>query len=550
MRVARYCVLWVVVLSVWAATTAECVAQLAATPKPAEAKVDVKKAELPEIPDEPKTIDPATLMPAKLTARAKVDLSSASLTELVAWLREEQKLVVLLNQKALADADVLASEPVSDWLADEPIYLLLDRLRSLKLGWYYENEVLYITSAEEVENRLATVPYNIGDLLDAGYEADSLEETIESTVAASEWDSVGGSGSLTFIGDVMFVRQTDAIHREVQGLLAALRKHARQTFILDPPKHHIFRQQLDGNVSVDFVDMPLEAAVKQLSESTGVDIRLNLTALRGVRIREREPVTVRLADRKLRTVLQAMIMDLNLSWTLRDGVLWITTPEEVKSLLKTAVYDVRDLCRDADESDALTEAITSQADAQTWDEVGGSGSICFAKPGTMVIRNEERVLATVLDLLETYRTALRASKPRQRDVVDPKEVITVYYRMHANMADDLLVLLRTLVEPESWSTTERPDAPGHILRADSTPALTEVGGTVESVDQSRDARTLVASRAVLIITQTRETHDKIAKVIRRVESGDSEPGMDAMGSGMGGMGGGFGGGFFSIPAKP
>ncbi len=174
MRVARYCVPWVVILSVWVATVAECKAQLTATAKPAETKVDVPKVELPEIPDEPKTIDPA-----KLTARAKVDLSSASLTELVAWLREEQKLVVLLNQKALADADVLASEPVSDWLADEPIYLLLDRLRSLKLGWYFENEVLYITSAEEVDNRLATVPYNIGDLLDAGYEADGLGETIK-----------------------------------------------------------------------------------------------------------------------------------------------------------------------------------------------------------------------------------------------------------------------------------------------------------------------------------------------------------------------------------
>ncbi|MGM0490693.1 MAG: hypothetical protein ACQESR_28535, partial [Planctomycetota bacterium] len=45
---------------------------------------------------------------------------------------------------------------------------------------------------------------------------------------------------------------------------------------------------------------------------------------------------------------------------------------------------VRDLCRDSDESDALRDAIRSQAAPDSWGQVGGPGSIQFAKPGTMV----------------------------------------------------------------------------------------------------------------------------------------------------------------------
>ena len=47
-----------------------------------------------------------------------------------------------------------------------------------------------------------------------------------------------------------------------------------------------------------------------------IDIRLDLPALRRRRVREREPVTLNLSQRKLETVLQAIVLDLNLTWIL------------------------------------------------------------------------------------------------------------------------------------------------------------------------------------------------------------------------------------------
>ena len=67
---------------------------------------------------------------------------------------------------------------------------------------------------------------------------------IESTLSPASWENAGGPGVVSFLGDVIFIRQTDNVQREVRGLLAALREHGRRTFSLDPPQHALLRQKL------------------------------------------------------------------------------------------------------------------------------------------------------------------------------------------------------------------------------------------------------------------------------------------------------------------
>jgi hypothetical protein len=416
----------------------------------------------------------------------------------------------------------------------------------LDLAWYFEDGILHITSREKAKERRTTHPHNIGDLLDAGYAGDDLLNVIESTVDYDSWQQYGGEGSADLLGDVMFVRQTDEVHRKVQGLLTALRKFGRQTFVLDPSRHLVLRGKLKQNVSVGFADTPLEAAVKKLSKDAGADIRLDRSAMRELRVREREPISLKLTDCKLETALQAMTANLKLTWILRDGVVWITGPKQAEGHHKTAVFDVRDLCRDESESEALIRALTMGASPDHWQQYGGEGIVCVAKPGVLVVCNQERILMEVLDLLETYRKALRASRPRKRDQVDPKEVITIYYRLHANVAKDLETMLPWLVRPDTWKGTvgAKVEAPGEITRVASPPELSGVGGKAAPTDGPLGYA--VSGRAVLIIRQTRETHDEIDEVIRRIEMGDRRPGSAKPTSGGMGMGG-FGGGFLSVP---
>lgn len=504
--------------------------------------------EIPEISDEPRTINPATIVPEKLAAAATVVFTEASLREIAETIENDRGFPVLFDNAALSEERIPLGEPVTDRLDDEPLYLLLNRLRSLGLAWYLQDEILTISTARVVKEKMSTRPYNAGDLFDAGYAPDDLSETILSAIDAPWEMEEGEGGSYEWLGDVLFVRQNDLAHRQIMGLLAALRNHSRRTFAYDPPQHAALREKLDQNVEVAFVDTPLRRAIEELAEQTGADIRLDTPALRESRVRDREPVSLTLSGRKLETVLHVLLADLQLRWILRDGVLWITNADTANGFQKTAVFDVRDLCRDAGESAELRSAIFSQTFGP-WEEFEGyGGTITFAKPGTMVVKQTETQLEKILELLKSYRTALRASKRRDRDAVDPQEFITRYYLMHQGIAGDLSMYLPALVERETWQS-ENPDAQGYLYKLTSRPGLIDSGGrllrTTANSDDEASGDALVIPQAVLIIHQTRKTHEEIAKIIERIQNGDPPEPQDASG-GIGGGGGGFGGGFFSV----
>lgn len=498
---------------------------------------------LPTIADEPKTIDPASSLPPVLTKIVTRDFADASLKEIVEWLQKDQQIAVLLDKKAIADKSVSLSDALSELLDNSPIYLMLNRLQSLGIGWFFENDVLHITSIENSQSHMSTQPYNVGDLLEIGYTHDTLHTLITDTIEPNVWQENGvGDGTMSSLADVLLVRETDSVQRSVQSLLTALRRHGRQTFVSDPMQHLPIRDALNEPISCEFDDIPLEQAVMRLAEIAHVDIRLNRTALRALQIRERDPITVKLTNRKLDTVLQAILLDLGLVTVLRDGVLWVTSPEDADGSNVTAVYDVRDLCRNEDESIALIDAIMSQAKPDSWADAGGSGVIKSAKPGTLVMHNQDRIHAVVLQLLETYRTALRTSKPRNQVKEGDEEITTVYYRMHTGMASDLANFVPRMVQPGTWDMGIEPRLPGHIEVIASQPEWKGDGASgKDGLVSTPITDHLIVSRSVLIIRHTRAVHREITEIIRRVKAGD-EPR-----AGTGGMGGGFGGGYFDVP---
>ena len=225
---------------------------------------------LPTIADEPRTVDPAQFLPAPLRKLVTVDFSESSLAEVVEWLRSEQGLVVVMEEEALREIGYLPGDPLSDKLVDQPLYLLLNRLRSVDMAWYYEDDILHITSASVAGQHITTQPYNIGKHLDAGYTPDSLIDSIISTIATDSWTANGGSaGDVSLLGDVLFVRQSDTEHIQLQGLLEALLNNGRRTLIADPVQHQQIHEQLASDISAKFRDTPLEEAIAQLAAESG-----------------------------------------------------------------------------------------------------------------------------------------------------------------------------------------------------------------------------------------------------------------------------------------
>jgi hypothetical protein len=246
---------------------------------------------------------------------------------------------------------------------------------------------------------------------------------------------------------------------------------------------------------------------------------------------------LKLSEQKLSTILKVLLTEQGLDWALRDGVLQITSQESAEKFLKAAVYDVRDLCQNSEESVALQAAIQSQTRAFWVDVDGAGGAIHFAKPGVMVVYQSEQTHDELLQLLENYRIALRGSKPRPKPGSNPQEVIVRYYRLPTVMVRELVETLPTLIVPESWQSAERPDAPGQRRSIASQPGPLSTG-------QPSSGTPIVVEHSILIVTHTREVHEELGKLLQKLQTGDPlvepQPGM----GGMGGFGGGgFGGGF-------
>jgi len=502
--------------------------------KQAQAQAPVNApAELPSIADTPTYIDPAELLSPVLTKPVTKDFDEVSLSEVAAWLQEQTGLNVVLDERSLDGAGVLPSEPVTDRLLDAPLYLMLDRLESIGVGWRLAGGVLYLQKFQE-ESTVQTIQYNIGDLLDQKMKSDELRESLIASVDRSAWENADVDSAVVLLGDVLFVRQSPRTHRRVAGWLAALRKPARRVLVDDPAQHAPIRAALDQVTSVQFKGQSFSAAVQSLAEKQKIDIRWDRIALKQAKISERVPVNLEVREQSLRTILDIFTAQMGLSWILRDGALWITTKEDAEHATKIAVFDVRDLCRNREECASLQNTIEQQSSPSTWETNGGTAVIAFPASGIMVVSQTEPRLDAVLALLENYRVALRNSKRRISPEEDPDRIETRYYRMPTEVAESLERLLPKLVASDTWATALTPTAAGKILvsRSWSQPPST-LGGNA-----SKETAPLKESYSVLIVTQTRRVHAEISVVLNKIQHGD----VESKGI-MGGMGGGgFGGG--------
>ena len=98
--------------------------------------------------------------------------------------------------------------------------------------------------------------------------------------------------------------------------------------------------RLENSAFADVVDF--------LRDVSGANIFVNWRALEGVGIDRNAPVTARLRDVKFSKVLRTILDDVGggtvrLGYTIDEGVITISTEEDLASNVVTRVYDIRDL---------------------------------------------------------------------------------------------------------------------------------------------------------------------------------------------------------------
>jgi len=445
--------------------------------------------------------------------------------------------------------DNLENLPITDSLNDEPLYFLLNRLRPLGFDWFIEADVLEITSATAADEHQQTLSYPISELRDQGYTSEQLIAAIELGVSG-EWEEVDGfAGAIVALGDVLFVRNSTGIHQEIAALLEALKHPARRTLILEPLQHDTLQAALQKPVTVHFQRQPLTTALKDLSEQGSVPIRLDFTSEPQGASVARMPVTLKLSGQSLRRTLEILLAPFSATTILRDNAIVAIPASEADKIYQTAMFDVRDLCRDHQESEALKRTLHSQTSC----EVDRSRSLHFPKPGILIARQTRVALDEATVLLEVYRQALRSSRPGQA-VGDPLQaVVTRYYRLPQVVAEPLVDLLPKLIKPDTWKSSAQAEAIGTIRQLPSTPGVLKnaYSPPAQPTQQANNPPSTdtgpVIDYSVLVIRQTRATHWEIEQLLHRIERGD--PPIEQESASGGGMGGGFGGGFFSVPEQ-
>lgn len=352
------------------------------------------------------------------------DTAGLPMDEFFTRLADEYEIPIVLDRRHLVEAGVSLEMPISVRLHGVSLRSALRHvLNDLELTWHIRDEALVITNPEEAEGRLTKMIYPVHDLV-AGKrwpDYDPLIDLITTTVAPDSWDEVGGPGSLqTIAGGWMIVDQTDGVHEQLRGLLGLTRQVLSEgsqrptpTLALSPAEQAI-EAALAREIPVSLDDTPLNQIARDWSQTLGINIHLDIKKLEEAGVHPDTPITCEYLAAPLRMQLERTLEQIELHYAVRDDVLLITTPEESESQLETHLYDVRPLTDDdlglTDEG-TLTEMITSTIDAQSWDEIGGPGSIEHFR-GLLVVTQTADVHRQLAGLLaQMDRHCLRRLPP-------------------------------------------------------------------------------------------------------------------------------------------
>ena len=483
---------------------------------------------------------------AALDAKGEWEFEDVPLTEVCEAIQEKLGIDIVLDGKALDEIGFDTETPI--WRSLRGIsnrsFLRL-MLNELDLTYTMRLGALWITTPEYAESRLTTNVYLVSDLMeqdpDSGervVDYESLRQAIMSVINPDAWDEVGGPGAIEGIYGSLVISQTDDVHEEVSRFLQTYRAIVenerdadvpQQTaFILGPQANELIQAGLDQPLTAEFEDIGLREVLEFIIEAKNIPIVIDTRALEDFGIDTSSPINAKFKETPLRFALARILHELELVYTIRDEVLFITTPEEAEAQLLVGLYPVRALVQIAGapldglsgthaDFDSLINVITSTIAPDTWDEVGGPGAIePLQRAPTLVISQTQAIHEQISALLTTLREAKKQAPVGHGDV-DPDAHIVRSYTVNASQcsSDEIAKLVIRASEPGTWNE--------------------EAGTFVQGLGTS------------LVVKHNASIHRRVRKLLFDIGLGYHGwrfGGGGGMGGGGQGLGGGVGGGGF------
>jgi len=147
-------------------------------------------------------------------------------------------------------------------------------------------------------------------------------------------------------------------------------------------------RELAKTTEYEFDKVPLTTAIERLSKKHGLQIVVERRAMERFGVSPETPVTGKVKGVKLREAIELLLKPLELSLTIRNDRPVVTSEEAANQYTEVIVYRVM---RPTANPVALIEDITDKIAPNTWDDVGGFGSICPMSLGVLVVLQTDQV---------------------------------------------------------------------------------------------------------------------------------------------------------------
>lgn len=227
------------------------------------------------------------------------------------------------------------------------------------------------------------------------------------TPASGHADPFGGNASDDPLGASSQQRNTAKAGQAQRQPLDPRQQHVEQ--VPDKNAVHVvtvgeremdqrIHMTLQDETSQDFIDTPLNEAVRVLSESHDIPMLIDRRALEEVGLTADTPVNIALHRVSLRSFLRLMLRDLELTYMVKDEVLQITALEAAEQNLETRMYHLPKLL--SSKTDKVLAALQSAVDPDTWEVLGGP-STASSIDHVLIVSTTSDVHQQVYDFLDT-----------------------------------------------------------------------------------------------------------------------------------------------------
>ena len=321
---------------------------------------------------------------------------------------------VVVDEQSFTDAGIdLGKDTIIPlWLKGETVTylatLLTRQLGDTQVAWIVQDGLVTLTTQEKANGTYITRQYPIGDLLSEELDSTMIIALLEQTTRGP-WDAdEPGTGTLSIVGNLLYIRQTHRMHQAVAEILAGLRR--QDPIVLTNCSAEDLRQRRvleEKHVSYEFPDNTLKEVAAWLEAATGAKFRLDQQALTDAGLDEDTRVNARAVNLPLHVALQQMLSNVNgteLTVQVSDEECLITTKEKADLMYETVLYRVGPLGMTGER---LTEfvAMLEQETSGPWDaDEPGTGTIVFMKTGNIVtVWQIQRVHREILEILRGLR---------------------------------------------------------------------------------------------------------------------------------------------------